>query len=29
MTYDRKAVKVDAERIRDINQSVCNSLEGY
>ncbi len=29
MTYDRKAVKVDAERIREINQSVCNSLEGY
>jgi beta-galactosidase/beta-glucuronidase len=26
MTYDRKVVKVEAERIRRINQAVCNSL---
>lgn len=29
MTYDRKVIKMEAERIRSINQSVCNSLEGY
>jgi beta-galactosidase/beta-glucuronidase len=26
MTYDRKVVKVEAERIRRINQAICNSL---
>lgn len=28
MTYDRKVVKVDEERIRRINRSVCNALNG-
>lgn len=26
MTYDRKVIKVDEERIRKINQEICNSL---
>jgi hypothetical protein len=26
MTYDRKVVKMDEERIRDINSRICNSL---
>lgn len=28
MTYDRKAVKVDEERIRRINERICSSLSG-
>ena len=26
MTYDRKVVKVEEERIREINRTICNSL---
>lgn len=26
MTYDRKAVKVEEERLREINRTICNSL---
>jgi hypothetical protein len=26
MTYDRKVLKVDKERIRKVNQEICNSL---
>ncbi len=26
MTYDRKVIKMDEKRIRDINQRICNSL---
>ncbi|MGD9557174.1 MAG: hypothetical protein AB7V25_09175 [Mangrovibacterium sp.] len=26
MTYDRKVIKVDEKRIREINQKICNSL---
>jgi beta-galactosidase/beta-glucuronidase len=26
MTYDRKVIKLDAERIRKVNQEICNSL---
>lgn len=28
MTYDRKAVKMEEERIRRINERICNSLNG-
>lgn len=28
MTYDRKVVKVEEERIREINRTICNSLKG-
>ncbi|MGV8096898.1 MAG: glycoside hydrolase family 2 protein [Mangrovibacterium sp.] len=27
MTYDRKVVKIDEKRVREINQKICNSLE--
>lgn len=27
MTYDRKVIKVEPERIREINRSICNSLD--
>ena len=26
MTYDRKVVKLDEKRVREINQRICNSL---
>lgn len=27
MTYDRKVVKIDEQRVREINQKICNSLK--
>jgi beta-galactosidase/beta-glucuronidase len=27
MTYDRKVIKIDENRVRQINQKICNSLE--
>ena len=27
MTYDRKVIKVDEKRIREINLEICNSLK--
>ena len=27
MTYDRKIIKIDEDRIRDINKAICNSLD--
>lgn len=27
MTYDRKVLKVDEERVREVNQRICRSLE--
>ena len=26
MTYDRKAIKIEEERVREINKKICNSL---
>jgi hypothetical protein len=26
MTYDRKVIKLDSDRIRKVNQEICNSL---
>ena len=26
MTYDRKKIKVDEDRVRDVNRRLCNSL---
>jgi len=27
MTYDRKVIKIDEKRVREINQKICNALE--
>ena len=27
MTYDRKKIKLDEKRIREINKRICNALE--
>ena len=27
MTYDRKVIKIDEQRVREINQKICNSLK--
>ena len=27
MTYDRKVIKLDEARVREINQRICNSLK--
>ena len=26
MTYDRKVIKIDEQRVREINRKICNSL---
>ena len=26
MTYDRKAIKIEEERVREINKKICNYL---
>jgi hypothetical protein len=27
MTYDRKVIKLEENRVREINQKICNSLK--
>jgi len=27
ITYDRKVVKIDEKRVKEINQKICNSLK--
>jgi hypothetical protein len=27
ITYDRKVIKLDEARVREINQKICNSLK--
>jgi len=26
MTYDRKVIKIDEQRVKEINRKICNSL---